>query len=109
MFASLQKFLVELDIFGHPIQLNYKGKTTYQTKFGAFFTLATFVIIMINFVSISTDFVNNENQKEVTRFLKLNHDESDTVNMVENKFSFALFTGKAKPKMGCYVVYLTNK
>ena len=47
MKAALLSSLVELDIFGSPIKLNYKGKETYQTRLGTLFTisLATFILI----------------------------------------------------------------
>ncbi len=40
-----------LDTFGEPVAVNYRGKTKYKSKIGAFFTLIAYIII--TFVSIN--------------------------------------------------------
>ena len=53
MGFDIVDFLVGRDSYGQPIGINYKGSGTYQTKLGALFTLATLIIIIINFVAVS--------------------------------------------------------
>lgn len=42
---------VDLDIFGQPIALNFKGRETYKTCLGSFLTLF-FYFIVFNFILI---------------------------------------------------------
>ncbi len=55
-------FLVDFDIFGQPIGVNYKGKDVFKTKIGALITLMVYIVIIFNFVSLSQDFMNNSKQ-----------------------------------------------
>ena len=47
-----------LDIFGHPIGVNYKGSPTFQTKMGAFFTMAVYSVILINLAMLIKEFID---------------------------------------------------
>ena len=64
MLNRIDKFFLALDIFGHPIGVNYKGNDTYQTRLGAFFTLATYTFMLINLGTLITAFFNGSNQDE---------------------------------------------
>ena len=46
MKAALLSSLINVDLFGNAIQLNYKGKTSYKTRLGTFITIgmATFIL-----------------------------------------------------------------
>ena len=61
--AALDK-LTELDIYGHPIGVHMGGKGSYQTKFGAFCTIATFVLALINTLKIGGAYLNKTVQAE---------------------------------------------
>ena len=52
MSTTLSKFLVNRDIYGHKIGVHYKGSDTYKTKMGAFCTMATYLLIIFNFVAL---------------------------------------------------------
>ena len=64
MSNRLSERFQALDIFGHPIGVNYKGNSTFQTKLGALFTLAVYSLIIINLVTLSTDFMDGSKQEE---------------------------------------------
>ena len=55
-------FLVDFDIFGQPIGVNYKGKDVFKTKIGALVTLMAYTVILFNLVTLSQDFMNNSKQ-----------------------------------------------
>ena len=40
MRISFRKMFVSLHTFRQPVQLNYKGESSYKTMFGAFITIA---------------------------------------------------------------------
>ena len=45
--TRLERFLVDLDIFGHAIGVHYRGRDAFKTRLGAFCTIATYVLIAI--------------------------------------------------------------
>ena len=51
-FQRLEKFIVGQDMYGHVIGVHYRGSGSYQTKLGAFVTLATYVLMTINMVTL---------------------------------------------------------
>ena len=53
MKSSLIDKVVERDIFGHPIHVNYKGSDTYQTRIGALCTVVTYTLMVFNLVTTS--------------------------------------------------------
>lgn len=65
----LEQFLVDQDIFGHPITVNYRGSDTYKTRLGAFCTLATLVLVLINMGTLIVQFNDGSNQKEYIQTL----------------------------------------
>ena len=48
--------LTALDIYGHPIGVNHRGKTVYKTWLGTVFTLMTYALIIVNTVELITKF-----------------------------------------------------
>lgn len=65
--SSFKKFLVNLDIFGQPITVLYKGSDTYKTKIGALCTILVTVLILINTVMLAKGYINNSRQTETTQ------------------------------------------
>ena len=56
---KLSSLLVGQDIFGSPIGVHYKGDGSYQTRLGAFCTIATYVLILINTTALIQAFLDN--------------------------------------------------
>ena len=54
-FGALLK---RLDIYGHKISVNYRGKDAFKTKLGGLVSLATYVLIIINTVQLITKFID---------------------------------------------------
>ena len=69
--SSLTKYLLKLDRFGHRMEMHYQGSATYQTLFGSLVTVLTYVLILINLVTIFSAFINNDNQTEVIRRINI--------------------------------------
>ena len=57
-------FLVERDIYGQPITVNYMGSDTFKTRMGAFFTLLTYVLILFNLANLMGAFFDGSRQDE---------------------------------------------
>ena len=62
--GRIDKFFLARDIFGHKIGVHYKGDETYKTRLGAFFTIAIYILMLINFITLFTAFISGSNQEE---------------------------------------------
>ena len=51
-------FLRNLDIYGSPFKVHYKGNSTYTTVMGGVLTLMTFILICINTLELAIQFLN---------------------------------------------------
>ena len=51
-------------MYGHVIGVHYKGRGSYQTRLGAFLTLATYVLMIVNFVTLIVAFQDGSKQDE---------------------------------------------
>ena len=62
MGNKVGNFLIEMDIYGAPIAVNYKGSDVYKTKLGAFSSLVTYVLILVNLGMAVQSFFNGSRQ-----------------------------------------------
>ena len=63
-FKKIQSFLVNQDMYGHAVGINFKGKEVYQTRLGSFCTLATYVLMLVNILVLTIAFTTGTNQEE---------------------------------------------
>ena len=54
MKGKLNALFVNQDMFGHPIELNYKGDSAYKTRLGAFSSIAVFALLIANVIELLT-------------------------------------------------------
>lgn len=47
---GLTSLLLSRDMLGHNISINYKGESTYNTKFGAFLSIGIQVLVLIQLI-----------------------------------------------------------
>ena len=59
---GLAKFIKDRDIYGLPIKVLYRGEDQYKTKLGAFCTLATYILALINLLELIQVFFNGNRQ-----------------------------------------------
>ena len=60
-YDRLTQHLLKLDRFGYEVEMHYKGSPMYRTYFGSLITVLTYTLILINSLSIFSDFITNEN------------------------------------------------
>ena len=84
------KFWKSLDIYGHRIGVQYRGETVYKTYLGAFFSIISFVIIVINAANISWDFISKEAQEEKVQTVSERLIETLPLKIQEQKFDIAI-------------------
>ena len=66
-----ERMIVNYDIFGHAIGVHYRGSGAFKTRLGAFCTIVTKVLIIVNLVSLFIAFRDGSNQKEKTQVTTL--------------------------------------
>ena len=87
----LEEIIVGQDMYGHVIGVHYRGSGSYQTKLGAFVTLATYVLMVINMVTLFIAFKDGSNQGEKFQSEKIDRFYNEPVNFAENDFRIAMF------------------
>ena len=79
--------------------MHYKGDSVFTTGFGGFVSLLIYVLIIINSINVMSDFINNENQREIYRVLQEDFDKLGEQNLVENRFDIMIIN-KGGPSFG---------
>ena len=69
MKFSFVRYLTSADRFGHKPELHYAGSTKFRTALGGCASVILYVLVLINAFNIVSDFINDENQKEVNRLV----------------------------------------
>ena len=57
--GKLSDLIVSIDIFGHPVGVNYKGEESFRTRLGAFCTVAFYVLTILSLTTLITAFTDN--------------------------------------------------
>ena len=83
---------VDLDMYGQAIGVTYRGRDAYKTRFGAFVTLATYILMTINAVSLFIAFGDGSKQEEKVHSTKFDRTIADEINLVDQDFDISLFT-----------------
>ena len=79
------------DMFGHPISVNYKGSDSYPTFVGTFVSIVIMVLMAINFLTLTSEFMTGRKQDEKTSFEQFNRYTSDKYYFQTNDFEIAAF------------------
>ena len=82
----IMNFLKWFDIYGHQVSVNYKGDGMFKTNFGGLLSLATIVLIIVNTVSLTTQFVDRTAQKENQRTLNKELLDQEPMHLSDNQF-----------------------
>lgn len=85
--SSFLKSLLSLDKFGYQMEMHYQGTSVYRTLFGSLVSTLTYILILINALSISRDFISNENQTEVSRKINVDVESLGEQLFMENQMS----------------------
>ena len=86
------------------IGVHYKGSGSYQTKLGALVTLATYVLMTVNMVTLCIAFNDVSSQDEKFQSEKIDRFYSDPVKFADNEIEIVLFT---RPQVPARIAGLT--
>ena len=81
--VRLEQMFVNLDMYGHAVGVTYRGEGKYKTRCGALVTLATYVLIIINALSLFVAFNDGSNQKELVQSTRFDRSLADKVDLVD--------------------------
>ena len=87
----LSEIIVRRDMYGHMIGVHYRGSDSYQTRLGAFFTLVTYVLMVVNMVELFTQFLDGSNQDEKFQSKTIDRFEVDPQLIAENQVEILAF------------------
>jgi hypothetical protein len=74
----ISKYITRFDIYGHPINLTYKGESTYKTFLGGSCTIFAKMIVLAFFIYELMSVVNNTfNITVTTKHINLTNDETN--------------------------------
>ena len=88
---QVANYLRSWDIFGHPVSVHYKGEDTFKTMFGFFVTTAVFGLIISNFVTLSTAFMDGSKQEEKSNSQVYDRHGSPVYNLTESGLHIVLY------------------
>ena len=88
--SGIIDYFVSLDIFGHPVGVNYKGSGVYKTKLGAFVTLVTQSLMIFNLITASIAFFNRSRQVEVYQASQFERFASDQFRLEDYNVTISI-------------------
>ncbi len=91
-------YLVGQDIFGFAIGVHYKGSGTYQTKLGALFTMITYILMLVNLVTLLQAFFDGSKQEEKSQTTFVDKFLTDAHNLVEEQFGIVIMSYPPMPE-----------
>eukprot|EP00347_Sterkiella_histriomuscorum_P010653 403375445 len=88
MCRKFGEIVSSIDMFGHQIQLNYKGKPTNKTFFGGLLSLITYILVIGYFALMLKEVQNNEATIKSTVMYK--DFSKETFTFTQKDFDFAI-------------------
>ena len=64
----------------------------YKTEVGGSLSILVYILILINFLTIFSDLVNNENQREIYRVVSEDYDTLGEKRLLKNDFFYGFKT-----------------
>ena len=81
-------FLTRLDLFGHSVQANFRGRSRFQTLWGALITISVLVIIFCYFLLRFTNLILLRGAVEHKNTVKAELDKYGPIAANQNRFDF---------------------
>ena len=93
MTSRIEQFFLNKDIYGYVIGVHYKGLGAFKTRLGAFLTLATYVLMIVNLLTLLQAFQDGSLQTETQQVTKIDRFNAEDIVLSENsvKLMYAVF------------------
>ena len=106
MFDKMRSFLINQDIYGYAIGVHFKGKGTFNTGLGGLCTIATYVLIALNFKVLFEGLLDQSLQGETVQVNSYDNFKTDKYLFSENDLEFVLLSAIPLPRnIGQYKIY----
>ena len=103
------KIMTWLDLYGHGIGVTYRGDTFFKTKLGGFFSLVTYVLVIINTLNLIQAYAKKSDQVENYQATKQRTSSVEPFNVQSEYFIPAMWTiGYFPPSIGSWKAYLVE-
>ena len=96
--SRLTNWLVDKDIYGHPVSVNYQGSDSFKTKAGALVTLCTFTLILFNLVNTIAAFNDGSRQSESQGTSVIDKFTAGPFNLQDNEFELTIIRFSPLPQ-----------
>ena len=83
--------LLGLDLYGHPIAVNFRGQSTYQTWLGVTCSLLVYAIVFQSLITLSTVFIDGSRQDEKVNVVNYDRFDSKAYNLKDYGITFYIF------------------
>ena len=90
-FNQVVDYLRSWDIFGHQLSVHRKGESSHKTILGFFVSVCVFGLIVSNFTTLLTGFLDNSKHEEKSNFQVYDRHNSDVYNLTESGVHMAMF------------------
>ena len=104
---KLTRMFSGFDIYGHPIEITYKGGSQYKTVLGALCTLAVYGLIMFNAISLSQAFRDDSKQSELIQTSEWDRWYGDEYILSEHAIEISILTISMSESFGKMRVHQT--
>ena len=104
-YKRIGEIFLGLDMYGHAIGVHYRGRDAYKTKLGALVTLATYVLMTVNMVTLLTAFQDGSKQEEKSQSMKFDAWRHEAVNIADKHVNLSVFSTISEPSIGRVVGY----
>ena len=92
MIDKMRAFLVNQDIYGHVIGVHFKGRGSFNTSLGGLCTMATYVLIAMNFKVLFEGLLDQSLQGETVQVNSYDNFDTDKYLFSENDLEFILIS-----------------
>lgn len=98
-----------IDIYGRPIGVAFKGRSTFRTKLGACLSLCTFVVIFVYALLLALAFTQGSRQSETSATLVFDRFKAGNFSLFNHHMNVTVFsTFFLPPRIGRVTVYQEN-
>ena len=106
MTSRFLSWIVDKDIFGQPVGVNYEGSDSFKTKVGALITVLTYLVMLMNLSTLLTAFADGSRQEENQATSVIDKFITGPHNLQENQFEVAIIRFWSLPQnIGRLVAY----
>ena len=96
--GKIEQIILDRDIYGYPITINYRDSDTFKTRLGSACTLATYVLLFIKIFKLLGAYYDGSMQDEKINKITFDRWNAGPFNLKENDFKIVSFIEPPLPR-----------